>query len=84
MTVFIGIHKLDGPVEDSMIKKSWAAYQEACEKRDIKGIRLDYNAEKGIAHCLTEADSEHEVYVAHQDTNKKMMPQEIFEIKTLE
>ncbi len=82
MTVFIGIHKMDGPVEESLVKEGWSAYKEACEKRGIKGIRVDYNAEKGIAHCITEAGSEHEVHEAHQDI--KMIPQEIFEIKTLE
>jgi hypothetical protein len=82
MAVFIGIHNLGGPKEDSLIKASWNAYKEACGKRSIKGIRVDYNAEKGIAHCITEANSEQEVNEAHQDT--KMMPQEIFEIKTLE
>ena len=84
MTVFIGIHKMDGPVEEDLIEKSWVAYKEACEKRGIKGIRVGYNAEKGIAHCITEANSEDEVHEAHEDTNKDMMPQEIFEIKTLE
>ncbi len=84
MAVFVGIHKMDGSIEQSLIEKSWAAYKEACEKRGIKGIRVDYNAEKGVAHCMTEAESEHEVHKAHEDTNKEMMPQEIFEVKTLE
>jgi hypothetical protein len=84
MAMFVGVHKMGGPMEDSLAKKSWAAYKEACEKLGIKGIRVGYNAEKGIAHCITEAGSEHEVHEAHEDTNKEMMPQEIFEIKTLE
>ena len=82
MSVFIGIHKMDGPVEESIIKEGWPAYKEACEKHGAKAIRVDYNAQKGIAYCQTEADSEHEVHEAHEDI--KMMPQEIFEIKTLE
>ena len=81
MAEFIGVHKMGGPMEKSLAKKSWAAYKEACEKRGIKGIRVAYNAEKGIAHCVTEAGSEHEVHDAHHDI--KMMPQEIFEITTL-
>lgn len=84
MTTFIGIHKMGGPVDESLVNKSWAAYKEACEKLGIKGVRVGYNAEKGIAHCITEAHTESEVHKAHLDTNKDMMPQEIFEVKTIE
>jgi hypothetical protein len=84
MAEFIGVHKMGGPMEDALAKKSWAAYKAACEKLGIKAVRVGYNAEKGIAHCITEAGSEHDVHKAHEDTNKEMMPQEIFEIKTLE
>ena len=81
---FIGIHEMNGPIEESLVSKSWATYKAACEKLGIKGIRVDYNAQKGIAHCLTEAHTEGEVHKAHEDTNKDMMPKEIFEVKTLE
>ena len=84
MAKFIGIHKMDGPVEESLMDKSWATYKEACEKLDIKAVRVDYNAQKGVAHCITEADSEKDVHQAHEDANKDMMPNEIFEVSTLD
>jgi hypothetical protein len=81
---FVGIHQMGGPVKQSLVKKSWAAYKKACEKLGIKGVRVGYNTEKGIAHCITEAKTEDEVHKAHLDTNKDMMPKEIFAIRTLE
>ncbi len=83
MAEFIGTHKMDGPVEETLIEKSWSVYKDACEKLGIKAIRVDYNAQKGIANCLTEASSEEEVHKAHEDAHKEMMPEQIFEIKTL-
>jgi hypothetical protein len=83
MMTFVGVHKMGGPMKDALAQKSWAAYKAACEKLGIKGVRVGYNAEKGIAHCITKAHSEDEVHKAHLDTNKDMMPQEIFAIKTI-
>ena len=84
MAKFIGIHKMDDPVEESLFEKSWSTYKEACEKLDIKAIRVVYNVQKGVAHCITEADSEKDVHQAHEDANKDMMTKEIFEVSTLD
>lgn len=84
MAKFIGIHEMGGPFEESLMEKSWATYKEACEKLDLKAIRVDYNTQKGVAHCITEADSEKDVHQAHEDANKDMMPKEIFEVSTLD
>lgn len=82
MSVFIGIHQMPGPVDESEIQKGWASYKEACAKRGLKAIRVGYNAQKGRAHCLTEAPTENDVREAHSDIN--LLPQEIIEVKILE
>ena len=82
MPLYVGIHKLPGSVEEEVIIKAWDGYKTACEKRGAKAIRIGYNAEKGKGHCITESPSENEVKEAHEETGQ--IPEEIFEIKTLE
>lgn len=82
MPVFVGIHMMPAPVDEKVIENAWSAYKQACEKRGAKAIRVGYNAEKGRGHCITEAPSENVVSAAHEEVGQ--IPEEIFEIKTLE
>lgn len=82
MPLYVGIHKLSGNPNDEAIKNSWAEYKDSCEKKGAKAVRVGYNIEKAVAHCVTEAPSENEVKAAHVDMGQ--IPDEIFEIKTLD
>jgi hypothetical protein len=82
MAIFIGIHRMDGPVEESKLSNSWSSYKEAAIKRGLKPLKVNYSAEKGVAICETEAETEEEVMAAHQDVN--VLPKEIIEVKSSE
>jgi hypothetical protein len=82
MAIFIGIHRIGHPVEEDQMLKSWETYKEAAIKRGLKPMHANYNAEKGVAMCETDANSADEVRLAHEDI--KLVPQEIIEVKTAE
>jgi len=82
MAIFIGIHRIEEAVEDSVLEESWGKYKEIAAKRGLKPLRVTYNGAEKIAICETEANSREEVADAHAELG--MQPAEIIEVKTSE
>jgi len=82
MPIYVGIHKLPDTSDEELVDKSWSKYKTSCEENGAKAIRLSYNLEKSVAHCITEAPSKEIVEKAH--ASMEQIPEDVFEIKTIE
>jgi hypothetical protein len=82
MATFLGLHDMGASSPDEQMKSAWEAYKAACGKLGAKGLHVHFNAGKGRAFCLTEADSADTVQKAHTEAGVPV--NEVLEVQTAE
>jgi hypothetical protein len=80
MATFMGLHDMGASVTDEQMGDNWQAYKAACGKLGCETVHVHFNSQKGLAYCLTEADSAETVRKAHEAAGVPV--QDILEVKT--
>ena len=81
MATFLGVHDMNGPVEDQAVSKNWEAYKASCVKLGLSAKHAHTSSQHGKAFCITEADSADAVQKAHDDAGVPV--NEIIEVQDL-
>lgn len=81
MATFLGVHDMNGPMEDQAVTKNWEAYKASCLKMGLSPKHAHTSAQRGKAFCITEADSADLVQKAHDDAQVPV--NEIIEVQDL-
>lgn len=82
MPQFVGVHEGMTSSTDDEVKKSWADYKAACQKRGCQAVHVHYSTKEGRGFCLTEANSADDVRQAHTEANVPV--KEVVEVTTIE